>query len=71
MAGVRAGAAALATSRVITPVSNPVAEQSARTNAAMKIGALRLLRELSTPSSLRNVTPRLEQRVEKLYGARR
>jgi len=43
MAGVCAGAAALATSRVITPVSSPVVEQSARTNADMMNGALRLL----------------------------
>jgi hypothetical protein len=40
-AGVFAGAA-LATSRVITPVSRPVAEQRAKTNADISSGALRL-----------------------------
>ena len=52
MAGVCAGAAALATSRVITPVSSPVVEQSARTNADMMNGALRLLLLSFTLASL-------------------
>jgi hypothetical protein len=48
--------AALATSRVITPVSNPVAEQSARTNADMMKGALRLLLLPLTFSPLQQMT---------------
>src|SRR6476661_11073390 len=56
-AGVFAGAA-LATSRVITPVSRPVAEQRAKTNADISSGALRLLLFASTPSSLPHATPR-------------
>jgi hypothetical protein len=42
---------------VITPVSKPVAEQSANTNADMSSGALRLLPFASTPSFLPAVAP--------------